>query len=163
MRCGRSHSRKRDSVCTRSGCSLRSIRETEGTDYSVCTCTRTDMVVLHTHLGGAVQSRGGLIEQQHVRVPNESAGNGDTLSLAPRELAAPLSDLRVVACSGREECIERTYQGLSCAWRKRASTTPRKEIAAHAHHGIMRPKLFGAVRLLLTGSPAKTVTSTHAK
>ena len=52
---------------------------------------------LDRRLGLVVHRRGGLIKDQHRRIPQDGAGQGDALALAAGEALAPLADDRVVA------------------------------------------------------------------
>lgn len=60
--------------------------------------TQTGLVerLLHLGLGAGVESRGGLVQQQDGRPPDESARNGNALLLPARKLCAALTDYRVV-------------------------------------------------------------------
>src|SRR3954469_9521942 len=61
--------------------------------------------VLDEELGLGVKRAGGLVEDEHRWVLEESAGNNDALFLAAREGDAALADERVVAV------VERVDQG----------------------------------------------------
>src|SRR5471030_409486 len=62
---------------------------------------------LHDLLGGAVDVRRGLVEQQDARRPGQRAGDGDQLLLAGRQARAAFAQLRVVAVFQRGDEVVR--------------------------------------------------------
>ena len=62
----------------------------------------------HAALGGAVEVRCRLVEQQQRRVPHERAGEGQSLALARREPTAALAEHRVNAVRQRPHDLEQT-------------------------------------------------------
>ena len=61
----------------------------------------------HPGLGGEVEVGGGLVEQEHGRIDQLGAGEGDQLTLSGRERPAPLGQLVQVSAGQRGDEVVR--------------------------------------------------------